>query len=128
MRILFLIVFIAAVFPVTESHAQFWKKKKAQKEQAYTTDISSAKANPASASDFVSADMRFSKKKFPTAAEGIKRAEDLREANAKKNAKIAKELATNPRYNDPDYFGHKHKPKKHRPGKKKFCKECGMTH
>lgn len=128
MKILFLIVFAAAMFSATEGRAQFWKKKKARKEQAYTTDVSSARSNPSSGSDFVSSEMRFSKKKFPTAAEGIKRAEDLKEANAKKYAKMAKDMENNPRYNDPSYFGHKHKPKKHRPGKKKFCKECGMTH
>lgn len=129
MRIVFLIVFMCGAFSVTESHAQFWKKKeKGQKERAYSTDISSEKPNTASEPKLLSSNMRFGKSKFPTAAEGIKRAQDLQASNAKKNAKIAKELETNPRYNDPSYFGHKHKPKKHRPGKKKFCKECGMTH
>ena len=33
-----------------------------------------------------------------------------------------------PQYSDPSYFGHKKKPKKRPPGKKKFCKECGMYH
>jgi len=33
-----------------------------------------------------------------------------------------------PQYSDPSYFGHKRPPKKRKTGKKKFCKECGMTH
>ena len=52
---------------------------------------------------------------------------ELMIANAKKNEKIAKEMEK-PQYSDPTYFGHKKEPKKRPPGKKKFCKECGMTH
>ena len=49
------------------------------------------------------------------------------EANAKRNEKIAREMKK-PQYSDPSYFGHKKKPKKRPPGKKKFCKECKMSH
>ena len=49
------------------------------------------------------------------------------EANEKKYKKMAKEMEK-PQYSDPSYFGHKKKPKKRPPGKKKFCKECGMYH
>ena len=49
------------------------------------------------------------------------------EQAAKRNAKIAKEMQK-PQYSDPTYFGHKKKPKKNPPGKKKFCKECEMYH
>jgi hypothetical protein len=53
--------------------------------------------------------------------------EDRMQANAKKYKKIAKE-AEKPQYSDPSYFGHKKKPKKRKPGKKKFCKECQIVH
>lgn len=53
--------------------------------------------------------------------------QELMEANAKKYKKMAKEMEK-PQYSDPTYFGHKKKPKKRPPGKKKFCKECGMKH
>ncbi|MFT6867642.1 MAG: hypothetical protein ACJA08_002485 [Cyclobacteriaceae bacterium] len=46
---------------------------------------------------------------------------------AKKKRKEAK-LAEKPQYTDALYFGHKKPPKKHKNGKKKFCKECGLTH
>lgn len=49
------------------------------------------------------------------------------QANAKKYAKMAKEMKK-PQYSDPSYFGHKKKPKKRPPGKKKFCKECQLVH
>lgn len=49
------------------------------------------------------------------------------EANAKKYKKMQKEMQ-NPQYSDPLYFGHKKMPKKRAPGKKKFCRECGMRH
>lgn len=49
------------------------------------------------------------------------------EANAKKYKKMEREMKK-PQYSDPTYFGHKHPPKKRPPGKKKYCKVCGMVH
>jgi uncharacterized protein YxeA len=57
----------------------------------------------------------------------IEEYEERMEANARKYRKMAKEMEK-PQYSDPSYFGHKKKPKKRPPGKKKFCKECGMYH
>jgi hypothetical protein len=45
----------------------------------------------------------------------------------KEKEKSEKEMAK-PQYSNPMYFGHKRPPKKHKPGKMKFCKECGMKH
>ncbi|VXD13504.1 conserved hypothetical protein [Marinoscillum sp. 108] len=45
----------------------------------------------------------------------------------RKKAKMEKKAAK-PQYSDPLYFGHKKPPKKRPNGKKKFCKECGLTH
>jgi hypothetical protein len=45
----------------------------------------------------------------------------------KDKEKAEKEMAK-PQYSNPMYFGHKRPPKKHKPGKMKFCKECGMRH
>lgn len=52
---------------------------------------------------------------------------ELMKANAKKNEKLARQMEK-PQYSDPTYFGHKKEPRKRPPGKKKFCKECGMVH
>ncbi len=52
---------------------------------------------------------------------------DRMKANAKKYNKMAR-LMKKPQYSDPSYFGHKRKPKKRAPGKRKFCKECEIVH
>ncbi len=49
------------------------------------------------------------------------------EENSKRYKKLEKDMRK-PQFSDPSYFGHKHPPKKRPPGKKKFCKECGMVH
>lgn len=49
------------------------------------------------------------------------------EANAKEERKKQREMEK-PQYSDPSYFGHKKKPKKRPPGKRKFCKECSIIH
>ena len=46
---------------------------------------------------------------------------------AKSRRKAEKEMLK-PQYSDPSYFGHKRKPKKHKPGKMKYCRECGLRH
>jgi len=127
MRLLLMLFVLGELLFTTDGQAQSRKKRKQEKEKSYTTDISSVK-NPANDPGVFSSEMHFSKKKFPTAAEGIKRAQDMQAANAKKYSEMAREMETNPRYFDPSYFGHKHKPKKRRPGKKRFCKECGIAH
>jgi hypothetical protein len=45
----------------------------------------------------------------------------------KEKRKAEKEMEK-PQYSNPMYFGHKRPPKKHKPGKMKFCKECGLRH
>lgn len=53
------------------------------------------------------------------------------EQRMKDNMKQARKegrMSRKPQYSDPSYFGHKKKPKKRPPGKKKFCKECHIVH
>lgn len=57
----------------------------------------------------------------------IKEYEKRMEANVKKYKKMARKMKK-PQYSDPSYFGHKRKPKKRGPGKRKFCKECEIVH
>ncbi len=68
-----------------------------------------------------------SKEKLTFTEQKMEEYEDRMEANAKKYREMSKEMEK-PRYSDPSYFGHKNKPKKRRPGKKKFCKDCGISH
>lgn len=53
--------------------------------------------------------------------------EERMKDNEKKYKKMER-MMKKPQYSDPSYFGHKKKPKKRPPGKKKFCKECGIKH
>lgn len=72
----------------------------------------------------------FESKKKRNVVSGIEESEDFQKrmkATARKKAKEAK-LAMQPQYSDPTYFGHKKPPKKRPNGKKKFCKECGLSH
>jgi hypothetical protein len=68
-----------------------------------------------------------SKQRLTFTDQKIQEYEDRQEANAKRAQAQAKEMEK-PRYSDPSYFGHKSKPKKRAPGKKKFCKQCGISH
>ncbi|MBL0742304.1 hypothetical protein [Chryseolinea lacunae] len=52
---------------------------------------------------------------------------DRMEAVAKARRKSERAMA-DPQYSNPMYFGHKRPPKKHKPGKMKYCKECGLRH
>ena len=53
--------------------------------------------------------------------------EDRMEARAKTYRKNEKMLMRR-QFNDPSYFGHKHKPKKHSAAKMRYCKQCGIRH
>ncbi len=52
---------------------------------------------------------------------------DRMEANAKAEKKKLRQM-DKPQYSDPSYFGHKRKPKIRKVKKRKYCKECGITH
>lgn len=118
-RLTILILFISCSF----SFAQSAKKKSAKKntkqeiDRGATYDTGSSKVKKKKAKYSLSGD--FDKK----VEEYEKRMED----NVKKHMKAEKEMKK-PQYSNPTYFGHKKKPKKRPPGKKKFCKECGMYH
>ncbi len=57
----------------------------------------------------------------------VKEYEERMVANVKKYKKQERKMKK-PQYSDPSYFGHKRKPKKRLPGKRKFCKECEIVH
>lgn len=45
-----------------------------------------------------------------------------------KTRRKAEKIMEKPQYSDPMYFGHKRPPKKRKPSRMKFCKECGIRH
>jgi hypothetical protein len=117
-----LVVFLA--FVSLESYAQFWKnKKRAEKEadvrQPTSLDPSYAKK------EYVPRASRKSTKgpTYGLEEEFFERMEDLEKTRRKNERMLEK-----PQYSDPLYFGHKRPPKKRKPSKMKFCKECGIRH
>lgn len=60
---------------------------------------------------------------FTAEAKFYERMEEVERARAKEE-----KLKEKPQYSDPMYFGHKRPPKKRKPGKMKYCKECGIRH
>lgn len=59
--------------------------------------------------------------------DAVERYYERMEMVAKARKKAEKEMMK-PQYSDPSYFGHKRPPKKRKPGKMKYCKECGIRH
>jgi hypothetical protein len=116
-----LIVLLA--FICVESHAQFWKKKKVDKqvqgEQPTSLDPSvgerdySPKASGKSSQGPT----------YGLEEEYYERMEAL-EKTRRKNERLMEK----PQYSNPLYFGHKRPPKKRKPSKMKFCKVCGIRH
>jgi hypothetical protein len=51
-----------------------------------------------------------------------------RMAQLEKAMRKNEKMMEKPQYSDPAYFGHKHPPKRRKPGKIKYCKECGIRH
>lgn len=108
-----------------ESVAQLKKKKKKKKEKVVPAQ------QPTTLEPY------YPKKEYgPKASKGKdsfviydaeKRFYDRLEEVAKAKRKAEKEMMK-PQYSDPSYFGHKRPPKKNKPGKMKYCKECGIRH
>ena len=124
-------------------YGQSTKKKKKVKKKAKTEKAtprleqqsnSYAPFSPEETKEAVSpAKVKKSKKKSAYASYNItmeQKVEEFKErmeANAKAEKKKNKEMKK-PQYSDPSYFGHKRKPKIRKVKKRKFCKECGITH
>ena len=114
---------ILLVFMSAASYAQFWKKKKADKEaearQPTSLDPSYAEK------EYVPKATRKSAKgpTYGLEQEFYQRMEAL-EKTRRKNERMMEK----PQYSNPLYFGHKRPPKKRKPSKMKFCKVCGIRH
>ena len=51
-----------------------------------------------------------------------------RMSELQKTRKKNEKMMEDPQYSNYAYFGHKHIPKRHKPGKMKYCKVCGIRH
>src|SRR5687767_14174025 len=113
-------------FPAVESHAQFWKNKK-KKEQGEPTQQQPTSLNPSS---FAEKDYaaKASRKSSKGPTYGLEQEYYERMEEVAKTRRKSEKIMEKPQYSDPLYFGHKRPPKKRKPSKMKFCKECGIRH
>ena len=117
-----LIVILA--FVSAESHAQFRKnKKKVNKE---TEDQQPTSLDPTFPKKEYAPKASRRDSKGPTY--GLEQEYYDRMAGLEKTRRKSERAMEKPQYSDPLYFGHKHPPKKRKPSRMKFCKECGIRH
>jgi len=119
---LLLVAFLA--FVSAETHGQFWKNKK--KSQTETEGGQPTSLSPSYAKKEYVPKASRKETKGPTYGleqEYYERMEDLEKTRRKSEKMMEK-----PQYSDPLYFGHKRPPKKRKPSKMKFCKQCGIRH
>jgi hypothetical protein len=121
-----LFIFLSLTFTV--SIAQSKRNKKQQEPSEIQTPNTQPTALSPTEQKRVYAPKASRKKSSPgptysAEARYYERMEKLERAKEKEEKIKAK-----PQYSDPMYFGHKRKPKKSKPGKMKFCKECGIRH
>jgi hypothetical protein len=120
----FIIIVLLIAFLTATSFAQSRKKnkKKSSKEQ---TDQPTTR-DPYYPEKTYEPKVTKKKIKGPTYESEDKYYERM--AELEKTKRQNEKYEDNPRYTDPMYFGHKRPPKKHKPGKMKYCKECGLRH
>ena len=123
------LVALLLTFITCTAHAQLTgKEKRAARKGSSTnqpTTLDPGSANVPTVSPRLSG-KKEKKSKGPT-YNAQKEFEDRMQARAKTYRKNEKMLMRR-QFNDPSYFGHKHKPKKHSAAKMRYCKECGIRH
>ncbi len=107
-----------------DSHAQFWKKKQAPKNDPSTQQPTSLSPSTTPQRHYTPKAPRPSK--GPTY--GLEQEYYERVEAVAKERRKAEKIMMKPQYSDPMYFGHKRPPKKRKPSKMKYCQECGIRH
>ncbi len=121
------LILLLLIFGSTFALAQ---NKESSRDSEKKIDRDKAAAYSYGAENVKNRKQKKSKVKYSLYKDFDKKVEEFEErmkANTKKYKKMEKEMEK-PQYSDPTYFGHKRPPKKRPPGKKKYCKECGMVH
>jgi hypothetical protein len=120
--LLFILIAISTQWSLGQSSDKKSRKKEKEKHET---------SQPTSKDPFGS-HMDYSPKKSKVKFKGTtynsernyyERMEDVRKTRKKEARELMK-----PQYSDPLYFGHKNPPKKHKAGKIRYCKECGIRH
>lgn len=121
MRLVVVLLFLVV------SIASFGQSKKKRAEEGTNAPTS---LNPSFPSEQYAPKKTSSKKKSKKSGPTYESEQQYYErmARLEKTRKKNEKLMEKPQYSNPMYFGHKRPPKKHKAGKLKFCKECGMRH
>lgn len=120
LRLLF-ILFLVGV--VTTSFGQTRKNKKRSQRQPQA--VQPTTLNPLPQKEYAPKASRKSTK-GPTYESEENYYERMAQLQKTKRKNESQQLK--PQYSDPMYFGHKRPPKKRKPGKMKYCRECGIRH
>jgi hypothetical protein len=108
-----------------ESSAQFWKRKKQADTERAAQQPNSLDPSTSSSREYAPRASRRTGKgpTYGLEQEYYERMEEVARAR-RKNEKVMEK----PQYSNPLYFGHKRPPKKRKPSRMKYCKECGIRH
>jgi hypothetical protein len=121
---IFLIILLACVTALSFGQSRK-KSRKKPKRTEQTSQQQPTALNPVSQREYAPKASRKTTKgpTYESEEQYYKRMEALVKTKRKNEALLQK-----PQYSDPMYFGHKRPPKKNKPGKMKYCKECGIRH
>ncbi len=118
-----LMVFIVLI--TADSFAQSHKHKKKAEKKTETAQQPTSRDPSYSEKEYAP---KASHKSSRGPTYGLEEEYYQRMAELGKTRKKNERLLAKPQYSDPLYFGHKRPPKKRKPSKMKFCKECGIRH
>ncbi len=117
-------IVVLVAFMASDCHAQFWKKKKKVERETAAGEPTSLNPSYAEKEPTPKASRKSSNgPTYGLEQEFYERLEEV-EKSRRKNERLAEK----PQYSNPLYFGHKRPPKKRKPSRMKFCKECGIRH
>lgn len=113
------------------SYGQLSRKEKKAARRGTAVDQPTTR-DPASQSeeDFIAPKVKDHKQKRKSGGVTYNAQKEYEERMAAraKTYRYNERMLMKPQYANPAYFGHKRKPKRHAPGKIRYCKECGIRH
>lgn len=124
MRFILILLFIGISVQLSWGQASDKKSRKKDKDK-YETPQPTSKDPFGSHMNYApkKSKLKFKGATYNAERNYYERMDDVRKTRKKEARELMK-----PQYSDPLYFGHKNPPKKHKPGKIRYCKECGIRH
>jgi hypothetical protein len=121
-------IFLLLIFVLTTavSYGQFRKKKKNKQPTPVENSQEANSLTPTTSKKEYAP--KASKKSSSGTTYDAEQKYYERMAALEKTKRKEEDMKLKPQYSDPAYFGHKRPPKRHKAGKLKYCKECGIRH